>query len=282
MKTAYARDNTRSSIAIVLSIALAVALIATLFGLSDKPDVSTIAVVPSGQVPNGAAAVSVSSEQDDEAEEATNAELSTADDEQDAAATQANNTQAIDTETIDTADTDADGQLDDPAPRTDVTVIPTAEPTATAEVAAAVAPTAVSLEGAAASDAVQAAPALPTETGSVQGTFFTKGDENDGALVAQNLITVSFSQDGSGAFQGVLDITYVDGTHILMNMSGPLQWAPSNPQVEATLTGAFTLDAPIDTDDVTDSNAELSISSLSAGSGSLCTSKCFGFTFPPQ
>ena len=166
-----------------------------------------------------------------------------------------------------------------------IIVVPTSEPTPTPEVAAAVEPTPVpesADDGDAASTQSSAAPSLPSTSGTVQGSFFTKSDENEGAVVAQNLITVSFAEDGSGAFQGVLDITYADGTHILLNMSGPLTWAPTNPQVEATLAGAFRLDAPIDADDVTTDDAELSISSLEAGSGSLCTTKCFGFTFPPQ
>ena len=116
----------------------------------------------------------------------------------------------------------------------------------------------------------------------MQGEFFVLNDENAGAVVSQNLISVSYAEDGSGAFQGVLDITYPDGTHILLNMSGPITWVPTNPQVEATLVGAYTFDAPIDADDVTADDAQLSISTLANGSGSLCTSKCFGFTFPPQ
>jgi len=166
-------------------------------------------------------------------------------------------------------------------------VVPTSEPTPTPAVAAAVDDSASdagdATESAATGD-VQPAPSLPTSSGTVQGAFFTKSDENEGAVVSQNVITVSFAEDGSGAFQGVLEITYSDQSRVLLNMSGPLTWAPANPQVEATLAGAFTLDAPIDADDVTSDDADLTISSLQAGSGSLCinNTKCFGFTFPQQ
>ena len=53
-------------------------------------------------------------------------------------------------------------------------------------------------------------------------------------------------------------------------------------QVTADLMGNYSLDSPIDADDVTANDAELTISSLGSGSGSLCTETCFGFTFPPQ
>lgn len=271
MKTAYTPDNTRSSIMILLSLAVAVTVVAALIGLSDKPDVSTIVISPNGvsaSVPGPAANFGFGTE--DESGDVLLDELG----------------QPFD----DTGDaTDGSPAAGTRTPEGQVIVVPTVEatalPTPTAQAAAAVEPTPVpdqSSVAADASSAVQAAPSLPTTSGTVEGSFFTKGDENDGATVAQNLITVSFAEDGSGSFQGVLDITYVDGTHILLNMSGPLTWAPTNPQVEATLSGAFTLDAPIDADDVSTDDAKLSISSLQAGSGSLCTTKCFGFTFPPQ
>ena len=275
MKTAYTPDNTRSSIAILLSLALVVTAVAALIGLSDKPDVSTIVISPAGEAPIIAT---------------NNFEFRSSDD--------ASGTAISDDAMLDELGQPFDDQVAqskaDPQARSDAQTVPEGEiiavpalaPTPTAEVAAAVEPT-LAPEGSGDTEEAKAgftaaSPSLPTTSGTVQGTFFTKGDENDGAVVSQNLITLSFAEDGSGAFQGVLDITYADDTHILLNMSGPLLWAASNPQVKATLEGAFTLDAVIDTDDVTASDAELSISSLEAGSGSLCTTKCFGFTFPPQ
>lgn len=274
MKTAYTPDNTRSSIAILLVLAVVITAVAAVIGLSDKPDVSTIVISPAGEAPAIAVPANNFGFGSDSTTEETGADAvlldelgqpfdNTDDDQGTAEATETDETRTV--------------------PEGDIIVVPTLEPTPTPEVAAAVEPTPVpeqTDDAPAASTALS--PSLPTSSGTVQGTFFTKGDENDGAIVSQNLITVSFAEDGSGAFQGVLDITYVDGTHILLNMSGPLTWAASNPQVEATLEGAFTLDAPIDTDDVTSNDAKLSISSLEAGSGSLCTTKCFGFTFPPQ
>jgi hypothetical protein len=266
MKTAYTPDNTRSSIVILLALAVIVSVVAAVIGLSEKPEVATIVISPNGNTSIVAtlSANSFGSEADDPGDDVLLDETG---------------------EPFDDAQAEAASTEASRTPEGQVIVVPTSEPTPTPEVAAAVEPTPVpeqSDNSAEAAGAVQAAPSLPRTSGTVQGTFFTKGDENDGAIVSQNLITVSFAEDGSGAFQGVLDITYVDGTHILFNMSGPLTWAPTNPQVEATLTGAFTLDAPIDTDDVASEDAELSISSLEAGSGSLCTTKCFGFTFPPQ
>ena len=276
MKTAYAPDNTRSSIAILLALAAVVTAIAALIGLSDKPDVSIIVISPAGEVPIIQNDFGFGS-----SDEATGAATS--------------NDVVLDELGQPFDDSSADSEVDSQAsseateartaPEGEIIVVPTLEPTPTPEVAAAVEPTPVPDDSSDTDEAAAAtalSPSLPTTSGTVQGTFFTKGDENDGAVVAQNLITVSFAEDGSGAFQGVLDITYANDTHILLNMSGPLIWAASNPQVEATLEGAFTLDAVIDTDDVTTTDAKLSISSLKAGSGSLCTTKCFGFTFPPQ
>ena len=277
MKTDYTPDNTKSSIAILFALAVVVIAIAAVIGLSEKPDVSIIVISPAGESPVLAAPADTfgfpAADGDTADDNGTTVELGDPiDDPGDDSPqmTDASQTEAIDQRTV---------------PEGEIIVVPTLEPTPTAEVAAAVAPTLVpdtSADNGGTSTSTSLSPSLPTTSGTVQGTFFTKGDENDGAIVSQNVITVSFAQDGSGAFQGVLDITYIDGTHILLNMSGPLTWAPTNPQVEATLDGAFTLDAPIDTDDVTTTDAKLSISSLGAGSGSLCTTKCFGFTFPPQ
>lgn len=277
MKTDYTPDNTKSSIAILFALAVVVIAIAAVIGLSEKPDVSIIVISPAGESPVLAAPADTfglpAADGDTADDNGTTVELGDPiDDPGDDSPqmTDASQTEAIDQRTV---------------PEGEVIVVPTLEPTPTAEVAAAVAPTPVpdtSADNGDTSTSTSLSPSLPTTSGTVQGTFFTKGDESDGAIVSQNVITVSFAQDGSGAFQGVLDITYIDGTHILLNMSGPLTWAPTNPQVEATLDGAFTLDAPIDTDDVTTTDAKLNISSLGAGSGSLCTTKCFGFTFPPQ
>ena len=277
MKTAYTPDNTKSSIAILLVLAVVVIAIAAVIGLSDKPDVSTIVISPAGTAPIVAA---------------DNFGFGSSDDASDDAAADGVLLDELgqpfdDPAAADNAEapTGSESAEERTAPEGEIIVVPTLEPTPTPEVAAAVEPTPVpdeTTDDAQAAESTSLSPSLPTTSGTVEGTFFTKGDENDGAVVAQNLITVSFAQDGSGAFQGVLDITYADDTHILLNMSGPLTWAASNPQVEATLTGAFTLDATIDADDVTATDAKLSISSLEAGSGSLCTTKCFGFTFPPQ
>jgi len=275
MKTAYSPDNTRSSIGIVLGLALVITVIAVLVGLSDKPQVEAIGISAGSGEPAAVSSAPATDFGFDDAAESQNGEASglpTADQSNDVTAAGDVNDASLD---------DGDRAL----PENIIivpTVGPTPEPTATPEVAAAVEPTPVPDETVQAAGAVGEAAStasLPTSTGTVQGSFFTKSDEADGAVVSQNLITVSYAPDGSGAFQGVLDITYTDGTHILLNMSGPITWAPTNPQVEATLSGAFTLDAAIDTEDIKTDDAELSISSLINGSGSLCTTQCFGFTF---
>lgn len=265
---------------ILLALAVAVIVGVSLFGLSEKPQVDTIGVVAgqSAAAPSSSAPSSGTAAATDNAAVIgfdSVAEPATEDDQVALAEAQAD------------ADAESEAAAEQSAAdrRAEAIVIPTLEPTP--EVAAAVEPTPVPADDGQTAESVgsvQAAPSLPTSTGTVQGSFFTKGAENDGAVVSQNLITVSFAEDGSGAFQGVLDITYLDGTHILLNMSGPLTWTPSNPQVMETLEGAFTFDAPIDADDITADVAELSISTLANGSGSLCAvkTKCFGFTFPAQ
>jgi|GEM_PF-985374 len=278
MKTEYAPDNTRSSIMIVLGLAAVMTLIAVLVGLSEKPQVAFVGVAAgSGNQPAAAApAANFGFDPDG----TTGGADDGAGDGADAVANGAGDNAASDDELgepFDEALPDSQRALPDT-----IIVVPTVEPTATPEVAAAVAPTAVpdaeTEAGALAADALGTA-VLPTTTGTTQGAFFTKSDEAEGARVDQNLITISYAPDGTGSFQGVLDITYPDGTHILMNMSGPITWTTANPQVDATLTGAFTLDAPIAIDSTASNDAELTISSLATGSGSLCTPQCFGFTF---
>lgn len=275
MKTTYAPDNTRRSVTVLLALAAVVVAIASLVGLSDKPDVSTILITPGGNA--AAPPVAATFDSADTADEATSGTV------------ESDTSPAADTDITgdaSTADASAGAATEASDEERTIILVPTVEPTPTPGVAAAVEPTPVPAAPESTNDASTTLSsagtglALPTTAGTIQGSFFLNSDENDGAIVAQNLITISFAEDSSGAFQGVLEITYVDNTRILLNMSGPLTLAPSAPQVQTTLTGAFTLDAPIDADDVTASDAELTISSLSSGSGSLCTSKCFGFTFP--
>lgn len=298
MKTAYTPDNTRATVVAMLVVAAIITAAVVLIGGNEKPDVATIMIVPAavGEAPAASETFGFGTA---EADDTTDGDDGTVlldefgepfgDTTGDAAANeQTDQTDTTDdTSTAESGTTDEDEQ-DDGArvPQGEVIVVPTSEPTPTPEVAAAVAPTptrtAEAADDAEADAGATTSLSMPAAAGSVQGSFFTKGDENEGATVAQNLITLDFAEDGTGSFQGVLEITYGDDTHVLLNMSGPLTLAPTNPQVETTLTGAFTLDSTIDTDDVTTSDAELSISSLAAGSGSLCTTKCFGFTFPPQ
>jgi len=264
MQNSYAPAASRNSMFILLALAAVVAVVAILIGLSDKPKVDAIGITTGATDAVQAPAAQVSG---------------------DAAADDAMIDDAMvddDTSTL-AGQEDTSASLADSAEPTverEIIVIPTPEPTPTPEVAAAVEPTPVP-DGAGATGAV---PSLPLTSGTVQGSFFTRSDENAGAVVAQNAISLSFAEDGSGAFSGVLDITYADTSRIVLNMSGPLEWGATNPQVETTLAGQFTLDAVITADDVTADDGDLSISSLEAGSGSLCISstKCFGFTFPPQ
>lgn len=294
MKTAYTPDNTRSAVLVLFVIAAAIIGIVAAIGLSDKPDVSTIVIVPAAAMAQGtsasdaaAAMAAAEAASATDATDATGPSGSVLEDGDGADAADAASAAAGSADDTGDGAGDSDGGSEAGATRTptgEIIVVPTAEPTPTPEIAAAVNPTPVPTDTDSddAESSSTGAMAMPSTSGSVQGSFFTKSDENEGAIVTQNLITLSFAEDGSGAFQGVLEITYADDTHIVLNMSGPLTWAPTNPQVETTLSGMFTLDAPIDADDVTTTDAELSISSLAAGSGSLCTTKCFGFTFPPQ
>ena len=255
MKTAYEPDNTRSSIVILVSLGIIVSVIVAIFGLSDKPEVSTIAVAPGADFDVASVTTSIVTE-------APRPDIPT-----------------TDADATEDSVTEDEGEAE-----REVIVVPTLEPTATPEVAAAVEPTAVpdaeETTDSATGEVIPAA-SLPTSSGSVQGSFFTASDENDGAIVSQNAITISFDEEAQGDFTGVLEISYPDGTNILLNMSGPVIWTTANPAVEADVAGTFTLDAPVDADDLTTDDAQLSITSLINGSGSLCTTRCFGFTFPP-
>lgn len=267
MKTAYAPDNTRSSVVVVLLLGIAACLVAVLVGLSDKPDVTTIGVAagsasastPASDAPVAEAMMAAPDENGENGESTADDAMAT----QDSAAT------------LSTADPSSS---DDTAGAATPT-----EPTATPEVAAAVAPTPAPSTAPAPAAAGQASDsALAPASGSVEGAFFTRADEDKGATVTRNSITVSFNEDGSGSFTGSLDITYADKTRISLQMSGPLAWSTTTPQVEATVSGSFEIDAPVAGDDVSVDKADLNITSLESGSGSLCATKCFGFTFPPQ
>ncbi|MEM7094084.1 MAG: hypothetical protein AAF567_13850 [Actinomycetota bacterium] len=276
MKPEYTPDNTRSSIVVVALLAAGVTVVALLIGLSEKPAVTAIGISPTtAEVAELTAAATLTNATTDSASgDAAAGESTTADGT--ASGETADDTLA-DPEIADDPGLGVpiDGSEDDPFASAGT------DPTPTPEVAAAVVPTVIEGE-----DELDAALGAATRVplGTAGGEFFISGDEDAGATVVRNELTLELVEDGTGTFAGVLDINQVDGTVITLAMSGQILWSTSaDPQVEATLTGTYVKDSPIDADDVQSTESQLSISSLLSGVGSLCaptqTGNCFGFTF---
>lgn len=280
MKPTYTPDNTRSSIVVILLLAAGVSIVALLTGLSEKPQVSAIGISTAAAADGGGGGTGTTSDplgstlapgtESTEPVAAATLELDEAgnpivDDAVTAAAT-------ADTAALPAAGIDA-------TPTATAIPIPTPEPTA--EVAPAVEPTADPL--AASAESTEDDLGLrAVEPGVVTGQFFTRPDEDEGAIVTRNELTLTLAEDGTGSFSGVLEMTLFDQTRVELAMSGPIRWSNGTPQVTADLSGTYELDSPIDADDVSSTDAELTISSLGSGSGSLCADTCFGFTFTPQ
>lgn len=248
MTPVHARDNTWSSFLVIALLSAGVVLVALLIGLSDKPDVTAIGVVTGTTTEPVNPALAVEAAAVDESASVV---------------------------------VDDQGQP--------VTAAPTPEPTATAipiptatpipEVAAAV-PAGTDEGTQVDNDAAVAAAALDVSPGTIGGEFLTRSDEEDGAVVTINEVTILVNEDGTGQFSGTLAMSRADGTAISLSMSGPFRWSTEPPQVEATLTGSYALDSPIDADDIQASEGDLQISSLNSGAGALCVPTCFGFRFP--
>ncbi len=111
------------------------------------------------------------------------------------------------------------------------------------------------------------------------GSFFTRPDEEAGAIVTSNEVTVVVQADGSGLFTGRLDMSWDDGSRVVIELSGPFVWTSGSPQVLETVTGTYRSEGFAGVDDVIADTGELSITSVDAGSGSICVPKCYGFTF---
>lgn len=298
MKTTYAQNNTRSLLFIIGSIVLALVLIAALMGLSEKPDITAVAISTSGASGSAGPAVSF----DDQAaaqsndEQAAPAANTTAtlqpiplDDEADPGLATSPQPTAVTTGTTSTTTANAA-----PAPVPIPTIAPTPTPTEVPEIAAAVEPLPTSLPAtqASATDGTDTAAvtsaAATTATvnsapsGTLTGNFFTRPDEEEGATVARNEVELTFDEaGGGGSFRGVLDITYADGSQVQIDMTGPFIYSPASPQVMASVDGTYRRDAVDDLDDVSTERGDLSITSFVSGTGALCTPTCFGFTFPP-
>jgi len=279
----YTPDNTRSSVIVIALFAAAVTLIAVLIGLSDKPEVTSIGIV--------AERIESSPGDTDVPDMASDTASDSAAPTFDAEADELSGDAGDPAGAADASSAGANPQGDEAA-AVDGTVdsteatptpIPTATPEPTAEIAAAVEPTEVPAQAStgAASEA-SAAAAAPISPGTVFGTFFTRADEDEGATVQRNEVSLTINEDGTGSFTGSLDLTMPDATQITFAMSGPLRWTTESPNVAATLAGSYSYDSPIDLDDITANDAELVISSLGSGAGSLCFPTCFGFRFPPQ
>ena len=311
MKPSYAPDNTRSSIAVILLLAAGVTIVALLLGLSEKPQVESIGVAISPEVAAALLADAPAVDTD---------QATTDDDALDAAFSVPAPEPATDSASTGTAETTGTGgtggtetagaesagatgavatdpatgevlldEAGQPIPAEEtaggapaVTAIPIPDPTATPEIVAAVEPT----PEPATDDGLDAleAPARIT-AGTVNGSFFTRVFEDEGSTVARNEVSLTFNEDGTGAFSGTLDMTQPDDTRVTLSMSGPFEWSSlDSPQVVATLAGSYESDSLVETDDVSSPDAELTITSLGSGSGALCAtdSTCFGFRFPAQ
>lgn len=279
--------------AVILLLAAGVTIVALLLGLSDKPALDSIGIaVTPEEAASLLADVPAVTESDDN------------DDELDAAfSVPAPDPATNETTTGDNASTatqPAQVLLDEsgePIPQEELatqdgtvateaapTAIPIPDPTATPEIVAAVEPTPVPATGDDEDLAALDVPARIT-AGTVNGSFFTRVFEDEGATVARNEVSLTFNEDGTGSFTGALDMSTVDETRVTMSMSGPFEWSASDsPQVVAELAGSYESDSLVDTDDVSTIDAELTITSLGSGSGALCAtdSTCFGFRFPAQ
>lgn len=291
MKTTYAQNNTRSLLLIIGSIVLALVLVVALLGLSEKPDVTQVAITPSGAPGSAGPDAAISDQSGTAADDGSAALGSTAtlqpiplDDEADAAPTVTPQPTAAAASSVASA---APGAV--PVP----TIVPTPTPTEIPEIAAAVEPLPTSLPAdqavseATSNDeepvtaAVTAGASGAPPSGTVTGNFFTRPDEDEGATVDRNEVELSFDESGGGSFRGVLDITYVDGSQVQIDMSGAFVYSPAPPQVMSTVSGTYRRDAVDDLNDVTTERGDLSITSFVSGSGALCTPTCIGFTFPP-
>lgn len=276
MNQTYTPDNTRVSVAIVGVLAAIVVALALVIGLSDKPDVQAIGIVV-----------------DDLASGEPAAEMTTGDptDSMTDSGETADQSGVFDpAQTIDPAT----GETVDPAGAAEdttgaegsvaATPIPTLPPTPTPEIAAAV-PTDPTLvpeeqaEGSADGTASLAGAGDPTEP--LIGQFFTRPDEDAGAVVTTNEVVLVLADDGTGTFSGRLDMMMPDDTHIVIDMSGPIEWDTlAEPQATGQLTGTYAFDSPIDADDISSAEADLSITALSSSSGAVCTPRCYGFSYP--
>lgn len=305
MKTTYAQNNTRSLLLIVGSLGLALVLVAALLGLSEKPDVTIVAMSPASASGNAATAQLGDRQADENTADQTDASAQPgttstttlqaipADDTAAVAPTTAPQPTSAATGTTaanTTAANTAAAQALIPVP----TLAPTTVPTEVPEIAAAVEPLPTSQPSAQASGDVTAVPTDPAAesattaaaqavapTGTLIGNFFTRADEDEGATVTRNEVELTFDQTGGGKFRGVLDITYSDGSQVQIDMNGAFVYAPTPPQVMSTVNGTYRRDAVDDLEDVTTDRGDLSITSFVSGSGALCTPTCFGFTFPP-
>ena len=297
MKPTYAPDNTRSSMFVILLLAAGVTIGAVLLGLSEKPEVSAIGVsvaATDGDTAGLLASAPIGAAAPADSTTATGAGAATIEldetgrpilqDEADTATTAGTDSAARNAISEGASDPSAEAVAGPGTAADDTTTtatpipIPTPEPTA--EVAPAVEPTSDPL---AATESVEDDLGVAAVSpGVITGQFFTRPDEDEGATVTRNELTLILAEDGTGSFTGVLQMTLFDQTLVELAMDGPIRWSNETPQVTAELVGSYVRDSPIDADDVQAGDAELTISSLGSGSGSLCTETCFGFTFPPQ
>jgi len=274
--------------AVILLLAAGVTIVALLLGLSEKPAIDSIGVAINQEqaaalLADAPAPAVAADDADSELDAAFSVPAPEPTTDTGTAAAGTAQTEVLVDEAGDPIPADETTGADQAAGTVPaVTAIPIPEPTATPEIVAAVEPTPVPETD----DDLAAleAPARIT-AGTVSGSFFTGVFEDEGATVANNEVSLTLNEDGTGSFTGSLDMTLVDETRVTMSMSGPFEWSSiDSPQVVAELAGSYESDSLTDIDDVSATNAGLTITSLGSGSGALCAtdSTCFGFRFPAQ
>lgn len=113
----------------------------------------------------------------------------------------------------------------------------------------------------------------------IDGTFFTKPDEEAGATVTLNSVQLALNSNGTGTFSAQLEMSYDDESGVSLNLKGPFTWSDASPQIQATVAGSYTSTNGDQGEAITATSAEITITNLTTGSGSLCTTRCLGFTF---
>lgn len=110
-----------------------------------------------------------------------------------------------------------------------------------------------------------------------EASFWEDQYLDDGATINTNVLDFIINNDGTGSFRGTLDVSWPDGSSLLLSIDRDFEWDTEYTRVRSTLIGEVIVDGE------TSTAGTLAIAVVKDGFGSICfgSFECPSFQYEP-